>query len=77
MEGARFIRRACAGIGGVSKSGRMLALSFVGRHGLEMVLCMVWTVPIPSVVQREVSVILTTPQSLFEDWPLEIVPRMP
>src|SRR5882762_824750 len=36
----RFLGRAQAGIGGVSESGRLLALPVAGRRGLEMVLCL-------------------------------------
>ena len=71
-EAQRFIRRAMAGIGGVSASGRMLALQVAGPRGPEMVLCMAWVSPIPGLARRTASVILSTPDNHMLALPLEI-----
>lgn len=72
-EGARFIARARAGIGGVSESGRMLALPVAGRHGLEIVVCLLWPPPFPNVAPREPALVLSRPAGL--GWPFHF-PRM-
>ncbi len=41
-EGARFLGRARAGLGGVSEDGRMLALSVQGHRGIENVVGLLW-----------------------------------
>lgn len=68
-DGKRFVDRAEAGIGGVSPSGRMLALAVPGRRkaassDLVMVLCILWSTPVAWLPHREASLILTTPNAL-------------
>jgi hypothetical protein len=41
-EGARFLTRARAGLGGVSKTGRLLAVPVPVRGGLENVVALLW-----------------------------------
>ena len=72
-----FIARATAGIGGVSASGRMLALQVAGRRGPEMVLCMLWVTPIPALVRRNPTVILSKPENHVLELPLEAMRRRP
>jgi hypothetical protein len=43
--GRRFLTRVCAGIGGISEHGRMLALTVDGRRGPEMVVFWLWLAP--------------------------------
>ena len=72
-DGRRFMSRARAGIGGVSESGRMLAISIAGRQGPEMVVCLLWhwlwvgQAPLlqPVLLRREPRVILAGPMTLF------------
>ena len=41
-EGKRFLARARAGVGGVSQSGRLLALPVESKEGLEIIVFLVW-----------------------------------
>jgi len=59
-ESRRFLERARAGIGGVSESGRTLAMSMEGKRGTEIVLCLLWLTPTFVYVSREPSLVITS-----------------
>jgi hypothetical protein len=66
-----FFARVRAGIGGVSESGRMLAMSVAGRRGAEMVLFWLWMTPV-KYVERAPFGVITTPDGFSGviDWDL-------
>jgi len=67
-EGRRFMARARAGLGGVSESGRMLAMHLQGRHGLETVIGLLWQLPIPLLAHRDPCLTLTTPDGFVAEY---------
>jgi hypothetical protein len=42
----RFLERVRAGVGGISESGRMLALPLDGRRGAELIVFFLWLMPV-------------------------------
>lgn len=69
-DAARFVRRAHAGLGGVSPGGHMLALDADGKRGREMLVFMLWLAPHFVHVVRDPAVIIATPGGFFDDSPL-------
>lgn len=65
VESEAFLARARAGIGGISESGRLLALQTPGSRGPEMVICQIWQSPIPRRASHTHSLILLRPDDFF------------
>jgi hypothetical protein len=65
IESEAFIARARAGIGGISESGRLLALQTAGSGGQEMVICQLWYSPVPQRTARTHALILLRPDDFF------------
>ncbi len=65
IENETFIARARAGIGGLSESGRLLALHTAGSAGPQMVICQIWHSPIPQRTARTHALILLRPDDFF------------
>ena len=67
-EEGRFIVRARAGIGGLSDSGRLLALPIDGHAGPVMILCILHVAPpVGILIDGVPSVVLATPEDLQID----------
>jgi hypothetical protein len=59
----QFVARVRAGIGGVSDSGRMLALTIQGHHTSQLVVFLLWQVP-PAHVWRQPSLLAMAASNL-------------